>query len=472
MPKKFNVMLSMVCCLLIAACEDFVEIDAPRTETVRETVFSSDETADAAMAGVYNTVLLPHFALFGGGAEIAGGLLSDELVEPFLDSESFIGYARNDVQPDDANVSGKLWSEPYAAIYNSNSIIEGLTGNDQINPDLRDHLHGEALFMRALLHFYLVNFFGAVSYVVSTNIEINNRLSREGPSQVYPKIIRDLVEAERLMFEDYRVADGDRVRANRYAATALLARVYLYAGNWSETEATASKVIGQTGFYNLETLDNVFTATSQGSILQVASIGLSENENISPLGDYFVLTSVPRISLGGLASLNADILSFFGPNDARRGSWIGIYTSGATTLYYSNKYKNHLDNEVAPPENTVILRLAEQFLIRAEARAQLNDIPGAVADIDVIRARAGATLLADSIPGISQTQLLEFIEQERQRELFIEGGHRWFDLKRTGRADEVLAPRKADWQPTDVLLPVPESELERNANLLPQNEGY
>ena len=456
---------------LTSGCEDLVEIDAPRTETVRETVFSSDETANAAMGGIYIPVM-PPFSLFGGSAEIAGGLLSDELINQPQD-EPYIEYARNDVQPDNSTIAGKFWSEPYAAIYNANSIVEGLVGNDQVSFELRNHLRGEALFMRGLLHFYLVNIFGAVPYVESTDIEVSNRLGREEPAQVYPKIIRDLEEAELLMFEDYQVAGGERVRANRHAATALLARVYLYTEDWSNAETAGSNVIDATELYSMEVLENVFTAESRESILQLASINIFNNANKSPLGDLFVLTDSPGFPAPGtIASLDVDFMALFDTDDARRSSWLGTFTSGASTWYYSNKYKNHQFNQVGPPENTVILRLAEQFLIRAEARAQQNNIPGAVADIDVIRARAGATLLADSIPGISQTQLLAFIAQERQRELFVESGHRWFDLKRTGRADEVLAPRKADWQPTDVLLPIPESELGRNANLLPQNEGY
>ena len=467
--KNLSFILTPIFCLLIVSCEDFVEIDAPRTETIRETVFSSDETANAAMNGVYRTVT-PGLSLFGGGLEVITGLLSDEMNSP-RDILPYKEYERNDAQPNNSELTRAFWSNPYSAIYNANAIIEGLTDNNQVSPDLRDHLQGEALFMRALLHFHMVNLYGAIPYVESTDIEVNNSLSREQPAEVYPKIIRDLLEAEQLMFEDYQVSDGVRVRANRYAATALLAKVYLYTEDWSNAEALASNVIDETGLYTMEVLDNVFTTTSQESILQVASISGFDNSNITPLGDYLVIFR-PPIGLIGLGSLDEDFLTIFDPGDARLNSWIGSFTSGATTWYFSNKYKNHQFTEVGPPENMLIMRLAEQFLIRAEARAQLNEIPGAVADIDVIRARAGVTLLSDSIPGISQTELLLFIEQERQRELFVEAGHRWFDLKRTGRADEVLSIVKPTWEPTDVLLPIPEVELGRNANLLPQNPGY
>ena len=457
---------------LSAGCEELLEIETPRTETVRETVFSTDETANAAMDGVYVTFIGPGPSfLMGGGLEITTGLVSDELIN-YSSTQRNIEYANNDIQPDNTNVFSVFWRQPYEVIYNVNGIIEGVTNNNQINFELRNHLRGEALFIRALMHFYLVNFFGSVPYSESTAIETNNSLSREQPSAIYEKITRDLIEAYELMFEDYVISEGVRVRANRYAAAALLARVYLYIEEWSNAEEFASIVIDQNGLYTLETLDNTFLATSLEAILQLASINFRRNENISPLGDVFVITRSPGFGLTGFTSINPGFLAVFDTNDARLNNWIGEYTSGTDTWLFPNKYKNHLANEVVAPENTVILRLAEQYLIRAEARARLNNIPESIEDIDNIRGRAGLTLLADSIPEISQTDLLVMIGKERQKELFAEGGHRWFDLKRTGQADQVLAPVKEGWQPTDVLFPIPESELEKNANLLPQNEGY
>ena len=115
-----------------------------------------------------------------------------------------------------------------------------------------------------------------------------------------------------------------------------------------------------------------------------------------------------------------------------------------------------------------MLRLAEQYLIRAEARARQGNIPGAQQDLNSIRNRAGLPNTTTSGP----TEILEAIMEERQRELFTEGGHRWLDLKRTGRTTEVLAPLKPLWDPTDVLWPIPEDEIFNNSNLLPQNPGY
>jgi hypothetical protein len=117
-----------------------------------------------------------------------------------------------------------------------------------------------------------------------------------------------------------------------------------------------------------------------------------------------------------------------------------------------------------------VFRLAEQFLIRAEARAHLDKITGAnsaKADLNMIRDRAGLP------PTVASTkeEMLAAILQERRMELFVEWGHRWFDLKRTGKASEVLSVLKPRWDPTDVLYPIPYNELQLNPNMM-QNAGY
>lgn len=116
----------------------------------------------------------------------------------------------------------------------------------------------------------------------------------------------------------------------------------------------------------------------------------------------------------------------------------------------------------------MVLRLAEQYLIRAEARVRQNNISGGQSDLNAIRNRSGLP----NTTANDQGSLLLAIEQERRVELFTEWGHRWFDLKRTERAEAVLSPfALKDWQSTDVLFPIPQTEREINSRLT-QNEGY
>jgi len=129
-------------------------------------------------------------------------------------------------------------------------------------------------------------------------------------------------------------------------------------------------------------------------------------------------------------------------------------------------------------EYFMVLRLGEQYLIRAEARVRLGNLNGAIDDLDKIRTRAGLTPVATSNPGISQSALIDKILHEKQVELFSEWGHRWLDLKRTGKIDEVMQvvnPFKTNgsvqWQPHQALYPLPYTELQRAPNLV-QNPGY
>ncbi|HEY8387562.1 MAG TPA: RagB/SusD family nutrient uptake outer membrane protein, partial [Parasegetibacter sp.] len=136
---------------------------------------------------------------------------------------------------------------------------------------------------------------------------------------------------------------------------------------------------------------------------------------------------------------------------------------------YCSKYEGSSSGPVT--DYSTILRLSEQFLIRAEARAKQGKLSGlnsAETDMNIIRNRAG---LGD-ISFASEAEFMSALQRERLSELFCEWGHRWLDLKRWGRADAVLAPIKGPgWQPTDVLYPIPEYQR-LNSPEVSQNPGY
>src|SRR5690606_8094764 len=132
--------------------------------------------------------------------------------------------------------------------------------------------------------------------------------------------------------------------------------------------------------------------------------------------------------------------------------------------YYPYKYKdrNSINNIT---EYSMVIRLAELYLIRSEARAMQGNLSGAIEDIDKIRDRSGIKLIENIQPSIDSEALLDSIIKERKRELFSEWGHRWFDLKRTGRATKVLGINNSSWQEADALFPIPEDERMKNPNL-------
>jgi hypothetical protein len=162
------------------------------------------------------------------------------------------------------------------------------------------------------------------------------------------------------------------------------------------------------------------------------------------------------------------------PADLRK-SWIRTVTVGGKQ--YNSPYKYKLNTGTPREEYNMVLRLAEQYCIRAEARARLNQLTEAVSDLNTIRKRAG---LPDLNTISTQAQVLAAVEQERRMELFAEWGHRWFDLKRwpartldgKKRIDEIMyALRPATWKTTAALWPIPDDERIQN-HALTQNPGY
>ena len=456
--------------LIAIACEDFVQIDPPRTEVISEEVFNLDETAEAAVNGMYSS-LLGILTPFDGGLEVYTGILSDELTS-LSTLEDFVQFSTNEINSDDPRMFSNFWQNPFKSIFRANSIIEGLENNQAITPLLSDQLLGEALFIRAFIHFYLVNLFGDIPYVTTTDVDVNTSASREPVSQVYAKIIDDLLIAKDLLSEDFAfVNTNERIRPNRAAATLLLARVYLYTEAWANAIAQASELIDDPLFLLEPDLDDVFLATSREAIWQLVPQSLL-TKNDTRLGNAFVINFV---SPGAIPStsfpqtiISDTLLSTFEPGDIRRTQWVGL---GRGTYNFPNKYKNNIYVSLRDQEYTALLRLAEAYFIRAESNAQLGNLSEAIADVDQIRTRAQLDLIQDTNPGISQSDLLDVIYHEKRVEFFAEG-HRWFDLKRTNRVDQVLSILKEEWQPTDVLLPIPEDELLTNSNLAPQNPGY
>lgn len=322
----------------------------------------------------------------------------------------------------------------------------------------KDKLMGEALFLRAYIHFHLTNCFGEIPYITTTNYLQNAIVSKNSTAEVNQYIVQDLEDAKTLLPLTY--PSDERVRVSKNVAKAMLARQYLYLGNWEQAEVYATDVINSATYsWELNTT-NVFLKENPGIIwaLHPGIAGLNTKD-----ARTFVFSSGPPIK----PALSLDIVNSFEPNDTRKTNWTRTITNGSQTWHHSYKYKKTL-NTGTSQEYTILFRLAEMYLIRAEARAELSNTTDALLDLNKVRNRAG---IPNSLAS-TREQIIEAIMQERKVELFTEQGHRWFDLKRTARAAAVLSPIKPNWQNTQVVFPIPEAELLLNTNLLPQNAGY
>lgn len=445
-------LLTFMLFLLPTACDDFLDVGTPKNQITTKSVYTDDKTANSAVLGIYSKMV--ENASIATNAAIQGGLSSDEL-QSASGNLLNLEFYNNNVSITNSSVL-TFWRQAYQYVYYCNAVLEGLNGAN--SPDIKALLEGEAKLTRAFVYFNLTNLFGDVPLVLTTDYAVNSSASKSSQSVVFDQVVADLKDAQKLLSESYPADAEQRIRPNKSVAAALLARVYLYKGDWVSAEAMSTEVINNDQ-YALDGLDNVFLSSSPEIIWQLIPVRQNLNSN---LGNIFVLTGTPN-----QAYLSNQLFDSFEPGDQRKVSWIGARQVGSVTYNYPNKYK--IKNGATVTEFNVILRLAEQYLIRAEARANQGNVSGSQEDLNVIRERAG---LSQTAAG-DKDALLKAIEDERRFELFAEeGNHRWFDLKRTNRADVILGALKPAWQPGDALYPIPQVELVTNTNLLPQNEGY
>lgn len=451
----------IVHCILLATalgCENFVEVGLPSSQLNAADVFADQATADAAMGAIYakmrDTGMLTGNA---GGVSSQMGNYADEL--DAFGGASGVSTAFYSNSLTGANAQTALWwSDSYSQIYMANALIEGVEASTALQQADKNRLKGEGLFVRALLHFYLTNLYGAVPYIKTTDYRTNSTVSRLPVASVYELAIGDLEEAAVLLPEAY--SSTDRTRPNRATAHALLARTYLYAERWAEASNAASAVLNDPAFVWESDLTKVFLKGSGTTIWQFLPNAPGQN---SGEGETFIFLSGPP----PLVALREEAVSSFEAGDARRTAWVKSVTDGAATWHHAFKYRQR-GITASSEEYSIVFRLAEMYLVRAEARARQGELAGAKEDLDFIRNAAGL----GGTSAITQQELLDAILRERRAELFTEGGHRFFDLKRCGLLDAVLEPIKPGWDSSDKLLPLPESELLLNPNLLPQNTGY
>ncbi len=451
--------LLSVIIILMPACKKFVEVGPPKNELSSENIFLDDETARAAMVGVYSELMRTINYFANGGLTVFPALSADELTR-VTSSVIYDAFTDNALQPNTTGVSANFWGRAYFYLYQVNSILEKIT-DSPINESLKKQITGEAFFFRAFVHFYMVNLFGEVPLITSSDYRVNSTIRRSAVSDVYKQVINDLIEAKKYLSVEYPGTEKDRV--NYWSAVILLARTYLYMENWQQAEVEATEIINSNK-YSLTTLPNAFLPNNPEAILQFVP---PINTPINTTDGFNFVPS--NASVRPAFIIRNELLNAFEPGDQRMNNWISFNTVGGIQYYYPFKYKIWTTTTNTPrSEYYNVFRFAEAYLIRAEARIQLDKFSVARDDLNIIRSRAGLPNITSSDKDI----LLDANLHERRCELFVEWGHRWFDLRRFNKVNEVLTAVKGDkWQRTDVLYPIPQAEIEANPNLT-QNDGY
>ena len=459
--------------MVLAGCKKLLDAKPPPAIIIGDEVFTIDSTAIAVMNSVYS--FLSQNNSFAQGSRSIGqltGFAGDELTPN--NSESYQRFYQNALTA--TNFSADyFWNEMYGRIYTCNKCVEAIPVSKTLSDGVKKQLTAEAKFMRAFIYFQLVNLFGDVPLTTTTDYRINNVLFRSPVASVYAQILKDLNDAQVALPPNFVDGFGrtvpERVRPNAWSAAGMLAKVYLYLQDWAAAEAQATKVISNSDFGLEQNPSDVFLSRSLEAVLQLQP---KPNQNTMDATIYILSGSPNLYAQFKPIALRPGFTHLFEQGDNRFAKWIGQVTvpaNGATpgiTYYYPFKYKKTTG---ATTEYLMVLRLAEQYLIRAEARAEQNKLFGAKDDVDKIRSRAGLGGVAIT----TKEDMMNTIAHERQVELFTEWGNRWFDLKRKGTIDAVMAnaaiQKGSVWNSYAKLFPIPQSEIQANGHLT-QNPGY
>jgi len=466
---------------MFSGCKKLVQVDGPITSINSANIYENDATAASVLTGIYTD--LSSSNIIDGrlpSISLLVGLSSDEFMLYNPINKNVNAYYTNSLEVQQGGY--EFWNRIYPNLYTVNAAIEGLSNSSKLNPAVKQQLLGEAKFMRAFYLFYLVNLYGDVPLTVSTDYKINSTMPRTAKAKVWDQILIDLKEAQGLLSSEYLDANVlkstlERVRPTKWAANALLARVYLYMNDWVSAEKEATLLIDNS-LFGLVTLDEVFKKNNREAIWQFQPVTKGFNS-----GEANAFTLINK-SDSDKPVLSERFLTSFDAGDQRKSIWINTVTFDNMTYYYSYKYKILTSSDPQTPvtEYSTIFRLGEQYLIRAESRIQQSKISEGIKDLNLLRDRAtdktsGAVHLAKLSESISQSDALKAIMHERQIELFSEWGHRWLDLKRTQHVDEVMknvVPEKiagGSWKSYQQWFPLPIYDLQYNPKLL-QNTGY
>ena len=450
----------LVATLALGACGDMLDTSPP-DQLSDDKVIKTPGGARAALAGAYNALQSGYY--YGGTLTHFGDLYADNANH----TGTFVSYqeaAQRTFFADNADVTG-MWNAIYEAIKRTNVLIQKVPNVAGFAPGEQDQILGEAYFLRALNYHNLVKYYGGVPLRLEpiTNPDEAANLARATVPEVYAQIIADLTEAETRMTNS---TDPDN-HASVGAAKALLARVYLYQGNYASALAKAQEAEAL-GYTLAPNYSDLFDSDAVDTPEDILKLTFTLNQ-YNLLGYYWLTdllnTGAGRVEMGPTQSLidAYDTLSTdtrltwnIAPDPSGGGYVEGSQAGGS----YGTKFPGPNGDE-----DFHIIRFAEVLLIKAEAFAQQNQLDSAVANYNQILARAGLDTDTLGVDITTQGQILARIDTQRRLE-FAEEGDRYPDLARSGQAVTVLGIPAFR-----VLFPIPQSEIQVAPNVT-QNPGY
>ncbi|MBB4079571.1 hypothetical protein GGR28_002196 [Lewinella aquimaris] len=367
-----------------------------------------------------------------------------------------------DVKPTNTAI-GLYWEANYNAIFRANRVLANLeVVNDT---EIRSQFEGEARFARALAHFNLVRAFGGVPILDRVIIQTDTEyFAQSSPEEVLAFVREDLEMAATKLAAKGKYGFG---RATSGAARALLGKVLLTQGNHAEAKTVLEQVIASDSYRLLNDYRAVFYNEGNDEIL--FSINYLDDDSNESQDYSFEFTAGGRVS--GLNFPTDDFRAAVSPEDSTRAA---VLFNPSAPAEVGKFITQSADGRLAG-NDWIVIRYADVLLLYAEAilaGAQSTQSLEAIRAYNQVRARAGLSTLA--VDG-SATLTKEALLYERRIELAFED-HRFYDLVRFGEAERILgafaAANGESFTPNDLILPIPQGEVNVSQGLLTQNPGY
>lgn len=446
--KSTKYILSASLVTLLASCDAF--LDVKPKESISDAVTIVDRTsAETAIRGVYSALASGDY--YATSFQSIGYLSGDNI--QWTGSQSQVQeFINKKVNADNSTISG-AWIAIYRTINRANNVIEKVATvtDPQLTQALKNQYIGEAYFIRALAYFDLARTWGGVPLITkpTVNPTENVGIARSSQAETYAQVLKDLEAAEPLL-----PTTTDRYRATRKTVWALRARYHLYQKEWTKAEEYADKVITDaTNYRLLKPYSAFFANDARGTAESIFEIFYNGTTEVNGHRGQWQ----PQTNGGTRQWAPNDALVALLNNPAVGGTRSSLVAKDNQNRWYGNLYYR---NPASDP--SYILRTAELYLIRAEARAQQDKLAAGLADLNAVRDRAGVA----ATTAATKEELLLALENERRLELALEP-HRWFDIVRTGRAAAVFGVT----DPNRLLLPIPVQQLLSDKSLT-QNPGY
>lgn len=468
---KYIKLFITICVLsATASCSsDFLDID-PEQNVAAEKAITDINTLRTALNGVYSKLQSSDY--YGRSMYVIPELMADNLFLSTRNTGRYLDYDSFIVSEEDTFADGS-WNVLYEVVVNATRAIEGGENLDIISSEQQkqiDQLVGEAYALRAMAHFDLVRLFAQpynftqdashLGIPIITKVSQDEIMpSRSTVKEVYDQINSDLLAAINKMSVDKK--DG---RFSVNAAKALAARAYLYREDFTNAIKYSTEVINSGEFslvLNAEYNSIWADEYNSESIFEIVNT-IADNAGTNSLGHYFDPDGYAD------ALVTDELLNLYASTDVR----LSVINQGAKSgaeddALFVGKFPKGTSHD----DNIRVLRLAEQYLIRAEAYAKTNKTTKAQADVSFIATRGDL-----NAGPVNETDdaLIDRILLERRKELAFEG-HRLFDLNRNKKNVRIIQSENvidASYPNEKFILPIPLNELNANPNIKPQNPGY